>query len=118
MQLLNKLEGVQFAFRTTTKKHMMRLFFSEILFLGCALYVAFEGYKCFSKYLKEPVSVDIFYDFTGQVLAPSFTLCTQSYNYRFDSRFPDSYDEHVLERCNITRNEYRVILHLSRTCSS
>ena len=88
------------------KEGVLLSFFSGILFLGCAIYVAFEGYKCLSKYLKEPVSIDISYHFTGQVLALSFTLCTQFYNYQFETRFPDSYDEQTLEKCNITRNEY------------
>jgi hypothetical protein len=66
-------------------KHNIRSFFSAILFIGCAAFVAFRGYSCFDKYLKNPEVTDISYKSINSLSFPSFTLCTKiSYGYNLE----------------------------------
>ena len=78
-------------------KHNIRSFFSSILFVGCAAFVAFRGYSCFDKYLKNPVVTDISYNSINSLNFPSFTLCTFiSHGYNLDR----------LKECQIETESY------------
>ena len=78
-------------------KHNFRSFFSSILFIGCAAFVAFRGYSCFDKYLKNPEVTDISYKSINSLAFPSFTLCTKiSHSYNLDR----------LKECQIEMESY------------
>ena len=47
---------------------------STALFIGCSIFVAIRGYKCFDKYLKEPEAIKISYKFSGLLPFPSITM--------------------------------------------
>ena len=72
-----------------TKKNFLA-FVSTILFIGCAAFVAFRGYKCFDKYLKKPQHSEISFESSKNHPFPSFTLCLSEV---------DSYNTNLLKEC-------------------
>jgi hypothetical protein len=73
------------------------VFLSTILFIGCAAFVAFRGYRCFDKYVKNPEHTEISYKSSKNHPFPSFTLCA-SHN--------DSYNNDAMKECQLERMEY------------
>ena len=58
-------------------------FVSSLLFLGCAVFVAYRGYLCFDKFLKKPKHSEVSLESSTNHPFPSFTLCASanvSYN--------------------------------------
>ena len=70
---------------------------STALFIGCTIFVAIRGYKCFDKYLNEPEAVDISYKFSGILPFPSITICTKK---------EDTFNLEVLNKCQLSKEEY------------
>ena len=79
-------------------KNNFVVFVSTILFIGCATFVAFRGYKCFEKYFMEPEHSEISYKPSKNHPFPSFTFCASEkliwtfivlaiYNFVFSSKF-------------------------------
>ena len=73
-------------------KDIVSTIFSIALFTICASFVAHKGYNCIKKYRSEPESVDIRYEFTGDIQFPSLTFCPN----------PLQLKENVLNSCNLT----------------
>ena len=78
-------------------KNNFIVFVSTILFIGCATFVAFRGYKCFEKYFMEPEHSEISYKSSMNHPFPSFTLCASE---------KDSYNDNQLKECQLDRSEY------------
>ena len=79
-----------------TKKNFLA-FVSTILFIGCAAFVAFRGYKCFDKYLKRPQHSEISIQLSKNHPFPSFTLCLSK---------KDSYNTDLLKKCQLNPVDY------------
>ena len=77
-------------------KYIVSTIFSTALCIICSSFVAYKGYKCVKKYRSEPESVDIRYEFTGDIQFPSLTFCPN----------PLQLKEEVLISCNLTLNDY------------
>ena len=77
-------------------KDIVSTIFSTALCIMCTSFVAHKGYKCIKKYKSEPESVDIKYEFTGDIQFPSLTFCPN----------PLKLKEDVLISCNLTLNDY------------
>ena len=73
------------------------VFISTILFLGCIVFVAYRGYRCFDKYLKKPEHTEISYKSSKSYPFPSFTLCA-SQNV--------SYNDNQMKECQLDRIKY------------
>ena len=78
-------------------KNNFVVFVSTILFLGCAAFVAFRGYRCFDKYFKKPENTEISYKSSKNHPFPSFTLCVNE---------KDGYNDNQLKECQLDRNKY------------
>ena len=82
-----------------TKKNFV-VFISTILFIGCAAFVAFRGYKCFDKYLKKPQHSEISFQSSKNHPFPSFTLCLSE---------KDSYNtDQLLFKCQLEPSKYYI----------
>ena len=77
-------------------KDIVSTIFSIALFTICASFVAHKGYNCIKKYRSQPESVDIRYEFTGDIQFPSLTFCPN----------PLQLKEDVLISCNLTLSDY------------
>ena len=87
-------------------KRILSTFFSIVLFLGCAIFVASRGYICFEKFLGKPEKVDISFKFTGTQKFPSISICTKQF---FNE---DVFDECQLSVANYTSRENPVWVSL------
>ena len=56
-------------------RKQLKDFVSTIFFIGCVIYVAIRGYKCFVKFSRKPQSNHISYEFTPKVIFPSISFC-------------------------------------------
>ena len=78
-------------------KNNFIVFVSTILFIGCATFVAFRGYKCFEKYFMQPEHSEISYKPSKNHPFPSFTFCASEKN---------SYNDDLMKECQLERSEY------------
>ena len=78
-------------------KNNFPLLLASILFISCACFVAFRGYRCFEKYVTKPEAVSISYKFTGEIGFPSFTFCTT---------YENAYNDEVLQKCGLNFSDY------------
>ena len=78
-------------------KNNFSLLLASILFISCACFVAFRGYRCFEKYVTKPEAVSISYKFTGEIGFPSLTFCTTNEN---------AYNDKVLQECGLKFSDY------------
>ena len=78
-------------------KNNAYVFVSSILFIGCAVFVAYRGYLCFDKFLKKPENSKVSFESTKNQPFPSFTLCA-SENV--------SYNNDQMKECQLERSEY------------
>ena len=76
-------------------KRILSTFFSIVLFLGCAIFVASRGYICFEKFLGKPEKVDISFKFTGTQKFPSISICTKRW-----------FNEDVFDECQLSVSNY------------
>ena len=72
-------------------------FVSSLLFLGCAVFVAYRGYLCFDKFLKKPKHSEVSFESSTNHPFPSFTLCASA---------NVSYNEDQLKKCQLEWSEY------------
>ena len=70
---------------------------STLLFIGCSLFVAIRGQKCFSKYLEKPQVAPISYEFNGKMNFPSLTICLGVDN---------AYKDHIFHECQLDKSDY------------
>ena len=70
---------------------------SFTLFTGCFSFVVFRSYQCFSKFLAQPKSVDISFQFAGKLPFPSITLCPPIAN----PDYPKPYNITLLKHCGL-----------------
>ena len=78
-------------------KNNFVVFVSTVLFIGCAAFVAFRGYRCFDKYFKKPELTEISYQSSKNHPFPSFSLC-------FSEK--DSYNYNQMKECQLEHSEY------------
>ena len=76
--------------------------FSSMLFIGCAAFVGVRSYKCFDKYLKRPEAVSVSYELNDGNTFPSFTFCSDK---------KETYDEKILNECQIDVKDYMYYGH-------
>ena len=77
-------------------KYIVSTIFSTALCIICSSFVAYKGYQCIKKFRSEPESVDIRYEFTGDIQFPSLTFCPNPLQLKAE----------VLISCNLTLNDY------------
>ena len=78
-----------------SRKSLLSMIFSVLLFTACAVFVAIRGYECFDKYLKKPEATDIKFKVKGELPFPAITLCP------LKSTFED-----ILQECNLDLGDY------------
>ena len=72
-------------------------FVSSLLFLGCAVFVAYRGYLCFDKFSKKPIHSEVSFESSMNHPFPSFTLCASA---------NVSYNDDQLKKCQLEWDEY------------
>ena len=72
-------------------------FVSSLLFLGCAVFVAYRGYLCFDKFSKKPKRSEVSFESSMNHPFPSFTLCASA---------NVSYNDDQKKKCQLERVEY------------
>ena len=72
--------------------------FASTLFLGCLIYVTYQGYQCVKKFSERPQSVEVSYQNFSHFSLPSFTFCPKLE--------AEVYDLQVLRDCNLTIDNY------------
>ena len=100
MQLKIKLGQLKIKLGQLFTKKNFVVFISTILFIGCAAFVAFRGYKCFDKYLKKPQHSEISFQSSKNHPFPSFTLCLSE---------KDSYNTDQLKKCQLEPSDYYIV---------
>ena len=78
-----------------SRKSLLSMIFSVLLFTACAVFVAMRGYECFDKYLKKPEATDIKFKVKGELPFPAITLCPWKSTY-----------EDTLEECDLNLADY------------
>ena len=78
-----------------SRKSLLSMIFSVLLFTACAIFVAIRGYECFDKYLKKPEATDIKFKVKGELPFPAITLCPWKSTY-----------EDILEKCDLNLRDY------------
>ena len=78
-----------------SRKSLLSMIFSVLLFTACAIFVAIRGYECFEKYLKKPEATDIKFKVKGDLPFPAITVCPLKSTY-----------EDILEECNLNLRDY------------
>ena len=72
-----------------------------LIFCFCCSFVADRGYTCLEKFLQKPQSVEISYQFIGDLDFPSIAFCPQT-----GGKNLQPFNKKVLKSCNLTLKEY------------
>ena len=78
--------------------------FTYLLIFGCLIFVLHRGVQCFKKYLSNPESVNVAYDFTGKHPFPMLTFCLTANGYACENK--TAFDENVLKECGLNHHQY------------
>ena len=75
--------------------------FSAILFIACCVFVIQRGIMCFKKFLDDPESSSITYDFSKNYPFPSISFCA-IINGKNGPKCRAAYDDAKLKKCGLS----------------